>query len=260
VAGGITLVVGAALRRRPPGGGQRWSRRNYRDRQVSLLLGPAVAAGALAGASVAGGRPGVAAVLVAGCAATVGGYDDLRGDTHARGLAGHGRALAAGRLTSGHVKAASIVTSAVAASIISPGGGAVDVLTNAVLGAGSANLVNLFDLRPGRAQKVVLLGALPLWLTGGGASARLAAAAAGTCMAGASPDLGERGMLGDCGAGALGALLGTACAQLSGRRVRRTVAAGVVGLTLASERVSFSAVIERTPALAAADRWGRAGR
>ena len=44
------------------------------------------------------------------------------------------------------------------------------------------------------------------------------------------------------------------------RPVRLALLAGAVGLTLASERVSFTKVIERTPALARDRRWGAPGR
>src|SRR5262249_20922898 len=64
-------------------------------------------------------------------------------------------------------------------------------------------------------------------------------------------DLGERAMLGDSGANALGALLGVAAAASLSRPARLTLLAAITGLTAASEVISFTAVIERTPAL----RW-----
>jgi len=64
-------------------------------------------------------------------------------------------------------------------------------------------------------------------------------------------------MLGDCGANALGAVVGWTLAAHLGPRGRLVAATGIVGLTLASERVSFSRVIESNPALAFLDRWGR---
>lgn len=131
----------------------------------------------------------------------------------------------------------------------------VDVVTSGALIAASANLVNLLDLRPGRALKVGGIAALPALLQPRGRS--LAAACLGSAAAALGPDLAERDMLGDGGANALGALLGTAAVASAPRPVRLALLAGAVGLTLASERVSFTKVIERTPALAAIDRWGR---
>jgi uncharacterized membrane protein len=65
-------------------------------------------------------------------------------------------------------------------------------------------------------------------------------------------------MLGDCGAGALGAALGWSMAIRPSRIGRIAAAAGVVGATLASERTSFSAVIDANPVLRTVDRLGRA--
>ena len=69
-------------------------------------------------------------------------------------------------------------------------------------------------------------------------------------------DLGERAMLGDAGANALGAMLGASAAGLS-RPSRIALLAAIAGLTAASEKVSFTKVIERTPALRWLDMLGR---
>jgi len=131
-----------------------------------------------------------------------------------------------------------------------------DVLVSGALIAASANLVNLLDLRPGRALKAAALVAAPL-AAGSSASAGLAAAALGASAAALPGDLTETDMLGDTGANALGALLGLAIVRRAPRPVRLAVLAGLVGLTAASERVSFTTVIESTPGLREIDRWGR---
>lgn len=64
-------------------------------------------------------------------------------------------------------------------------------------------------------------------------------------------------MLGDTGANALGALVGAALALVPSAAVRTGALAGVVTLVVASEKVSFSAVIDRVPLARAVDRWGR---
>jgi UDP-GlcNAc:undecaprenyl-phosphate GlcNAc-1-phosphate transferase len=70
-------------------------------------------------------------------------------------------------------------------------------------------------------------------------------------------DLAERAMLGDCGANALGAMLGAAAAASLPRPARIALLAGIAGLTAASEVVSFTKVIERTPPLRWLDMLGR---
>ncbi|MDX6300386.1 MAG: hypothetical protein QOF53_1600 [Nocardioidaceae bacterium] len=252
---GVVTAAWTALSRRPavPAG---WRRRNFRDREVSLLLGPAIGVGALAGAAVAGAGERRGAMLVVFSAAAVGGYDDLYGDRHARGLGGHLRALRDGRVTTGMVKLVSMVAAAAVASA-DRHRTVVDAALGTVLVAGGANLVNLFDLRPGRAAKVSLLAAAGLSRTAVRPARTMAAVGGAAALAALPPDLGERAMLGDCGAGTLGAALGWSAA-ISGSRARRTALAAVVaGLTLASERVSFSAVIDRQPILRTLDELGR---
>ena len=128
-----------------------------------------------------------------------------------------------------------------------------DLVLDSILVAGSANLVNLFDLRPGRALKVGLIGAATVALAGAPAQA---AAVVGPVAASLPADLAELDMLGDSGANALGGVVGVGLTQAS-RPARLVAAATVVGLTLVSEKVSFSRVIERTPVLSALDSWGR---
>lgn len=252
-AGTAALALGSVRRRAT---GDAWIRPNFRGQSVHLGAGPAAAAGVLVGAAASGAPASAcAAVAVAG---GLGLYDDLAGATHARGLRGHAKALARGELTTGLVKMIGLVAGGVVAAPPRGGRGqAATRLADAALIAGTANLVNLLDLRPGRALKVVALAAAPLAAAGRAPSTGVASAlvaTAGTLLAG---DLGEQHMLGDCGANALGAALGwTALARL-GPVGRAGALATVVGLTLVSEKVSFSAVIEQRPALAALDAWGR---
>jgi hypothetical protein len=70
-------------------------------------------------------------------------------------------------------------------------------------------------------------------------------------------DLGERTMLGDSGANALGALLGLGLAARLGPRGRWAALGALVALTAASEKVSFTRVIESTPGLRELDGLGR---
>jgi UDP-N-acetylmuramyl pentapeptide phosphotransferase/UDP-N-acetylglucosamine-1-phosphate transferase len=67
-------------------------------------------------------------------------------------------------------------------------------------------------------------------------------------------------MLGDAGAGILGASLGAAAVAVLSRTAVLSCAAVLAFLTLASEAVSFTRVIERVGPLRWADRLGRPGR
>jgi UDP-N-acetylmuramyl pentapeptide phosphotransferase/UDP-N-acetylglucosamine-1-phosphate transferase len=244
-------------------------RANFRGRTVTLAGGPALAAAASVAAAVgAPSGPAAAAALTAGLTSgAVGLYDDVVGSRPdqkaAKGFAGHLRALRRGQVTSGLVKIAGVGAAGLAASALlaldrparrTRWGTLADVALGAGVIAGTANLVNLLDLRPGRAIKAsVLIGAPLLPTSAGGLAAGAVGAAAGLLP----QDLDERIMLGDSGANALGALLGVAIAAGCGPIGRAVVFAGLAGLTAASEKVSFTAVIQRTPGLRELDELGR---
>lgn len=244
------------------------------------LAGPAATAGAVVAGAAA--WPGAAAPLVATVASgALGALDDLAGDAGSKGLKGHLGALARGEVTTGAVKVLGLgLTGLVTAALVDrprraaarrrPGAAAragsgvtsrtaaptaLDTLVGGAVVAGSANLLNLLDLRPGRALKAsVIAGVL---LATDPRSEASAGAAVGAAAGLLRPDLAGESMLGDTGANSAGALLGTALLQRSGRRGRLAALAVLAGLTLASERVSFTRVIESTPGLRELDALGR---
>lgn len=265
VGAGVIAALSArtsalGLRRWPPGGAARWDRSNHRGEPVTLLEGPSLA---LAGVAtlllpVAPARLRAAGAVAVLGAAAVGAYDDLAGDAGSKGLRGHLGALGRGQVTTGAVKVLGLAVTGVAATVLAGRRtAAVDALVDALVGgavvAGAANLVNLLDLRPGRALKAVLLVA-PLVP---GVGRPLAAVAAGAAAGLLGDDLAERSMLGDTGAAAVGALLGLALVAGADRRGRWGVLGLLTALTLASEKVSFTRVIESTPGLRELDRLGR---
>jgi UDP-N-acetylmuramyl pentapeptide phosphotransferase/UDP-N-acetylglucosamine-1-phosphate transferase len=268
-----TTVTRGLLDDEPPGGARQWERTNHRGEPVSLLGGPAVAVGLLAGGVLGAPsvRDGLATAVATTSAGAFGLVDDLteeRDGTQAKGLRGHLGALAHGELTTGGLKVLGIGAGALVAAALSRPhpttrtGAAraaqrlADVAVDGALIAASANLLNLLDLRPGRALKAAALAAAPVVVLGGPGEGA-ASAVAGAVVAELPDDLAEQDMLGDSGANALGATLGIMAVQRCPRPVRLALLAGVVGLTVASERVSFTQVIARTPVLRELDGWGR---
>lgn len=254
-----------------PGGRSRWTRVNHRGQEVTLTEGVALVAGSTA--SLARRDP-VSALTCLG-AGLVGAVDDLHPDAARKGLVGHLGALIHGDLSIGALKALGLTAcgalagaadrrvghrrvgppDASPASIVRHAG---DTGVRACVVAGSANLANLLDLRPGRALKVALLLGIPL--SASRSAAEPAGAAVGAALVLLPVDLRAEGMLGDTGANAVGALLGLAVTRAAGPRARVAVLAGLVALTLVSERVSFTRVIESTPVLRGLDAWGRQHR
>jgi hypothetical protein len=257
VAGALAAAALRLLRDRPPGGSATWDRTNHAGHTVTLLEGPAYAVGAAGAAALLGGGPGP--VLAAASSAGFGALDDLAGDSSSKGLKGHLGALRRGQVTTGAVKILGLgVTGLVSAALVDRGTRdrtTVDTLVGGAVIAGAANLLNLLDLRPGRALKAtILLGALTATSS---RSAPAAGAAAGAAAGLLGPDLAGAAMLGDTGANSAGALLGAALVQRTGRRGRWVALAALTALTLASEKVSFTEVIESTPGLRELDALGR---
>lgn len=274
--------------------------RNYRGRMVFYGLGAVWlvwAGGAILGGSAIGWVLGDASVMpliaLAGALAlsafALGLLDDAYGTPDARGFRGHLLELAGGRVTTGLLKLLGIGLASLAVSwaiaAVAPwglprAGAAWDgptALFTAIAGAAIAltsNLVNLLDLRPGRALKAYALLGLagcvsPLMLLGAivGGTVRadivvldllaLATFVAGPLIAVWRYDLGEQGMLGDAGANAMGAVAGFLVVSGLPRALLVAYAAAVLALNLLSEHVSFSAVIDRTTWLARLDVLGR---
>ncbi|WP_330353452.1 hypothetical protein [Streptomyces chartreusis] len=243
----LTRATAGALRAKAPGGRERWERKNYAGRTVELYAGPASALAVAVGA----GRVSPAAGVAVAVAGICGAYDDIAGaDDARRGFQAHLRALRDGEVTSGAVKLFGISAAGLVAGAFlkeRP----LDKLLAGVVIAGAAHFVNLVDVRPGRAAAAVLaLGAPGLFRAGAGAGAGIAATAMGAAAAVLPDDLGERAMIGDTGAHALGAALGAAAvagwgsprssgAESGGGRVGLVAhAAAVVAAAVYGDKVS----------------------
>jgi hypothetical protein len=175
-----------------------------------------------------------------------------------RGWRGHARALRAGSLSTGAVKA--IGALALAAYVVSGRGlESWRYLADVVLLILATNLFNLLDLRPGRAEKgMALLGAglcLGAWTL---APIELLGIFAGPVLVGAWFTLREQAMLGDTGSNLVGAVAGVWLLMTLGADARLIALAVVAGLTIYGELRSISATIDSVPPLRWLDSLGRA--
>lgn len=219
--------------------------------------------------------------------------DDVFGTPEDRGFRGHLRALLSGRLTTGGLKLLGIGTVAAvygwyaadaragAAGVSAPVVLIVWWIAATMVIALSANLLNLLDVRPGRALKAysgLAVAAGVAFTLDAVAQFTRFEEAPGTLWTSSDTlvtfgcllvvllgpvaavwrfDLGERGMLGDAGSNAMGAIVGYLLAGSLPLPWLAAVAVVLLGLNALSERVSFSAIIERMSVLRALDRLGR---
>jgi hypothetical protein len=174
-----------------------------------------------------------------------------------RGWRAHARAVAAGRFSTGFIKAVGALGLAAYAT---SGLGRHDLgyVADLVLLLLTTNLFNLLDLRPGRVEKVfvALLAGLCIgaWTV---APLDLLGLFIGPVLVGAAFTLRERAMLGDTGSNLVGALAGISLLITLGDGGRIVALALVAALNVYGEFRSISQTIEGIPLLRSLDSWGR---
>jgi hypothetical protein len=274
VAGVATPALIKALRRRD------LRLANFRGARVPLPTGVvipvagAVSLGALAVLDRTAGVAGVGvewarpALYVAGITA-LGAVDDaakLRAGTGAvgpRGLRAHARAVRSGRPTTGLLKAlgALVLAPVVLSDPVAGGRGeVVELLPGVGVLVLAPHVFNLLDLRPGRSIKAFLaLGLVLTGLAGSGEALPLLSAFLAPILVLLFVDLAERGMLGDAGAGAVGAVAGLWLVLALPPAGEGLALGALVLATLYGELRSISALVDRTRVLRRIDELGRLG-
>ncbi len=187
--------------------------------------------------------------------------DDRAADQAIKGFRGHAATLwREGRMSSGVLKAwgggstALLVSLGVSSSVWG-------ALLDALLLALSANLLNLFDLRPGRAIKVFWLYLLLVYLASlvfaGGEGLIWSVPVAAASLLFFPGDAAGRVMLGDTGANFLGFCVGFFCLLTFPLAVKCLLAALLLYLHVMAERCSFTRLIASVGWLDKLDRLGR---
>lgn len=197
-------------------------------------------------------------LVLAGCLPVflAGLYDDYR-PARTSGLIRQLVAVLHGRVTSGVVKAAAILASALAVAWALHGRGLRLGLGTAVI-AGAANLWNLLDVVPGRSLKFFLPAVATLGLAAGGtAYPQLAATAFVVGAAALAIDLLEIAMLGDSGSNVLGFIIGVGLFLAVPTWGLALCLAALLGLHVLAETVTLTRLIRDAPPLRWFDDLGR---
>lgn len=211
-------------------------------------------------AGVLSREAGAVGYLVYSLVAGIVGYvDDVWGGAEARGFKGHLGALIRGRVTTGALKVFALGGGALVFGVSLFGIG-LPALIAAFLLAGSVNLANLFDVRPGRALKFLGVPILALLFLAPWAAAVVALPVVGAAVSLFYFDVRARIMLGDAGAAVYGAVLGYLVVACGPGVVWWVAGSSIIALTLVAEFSSISRIIEEVAVLRWLDLWGRGNR
>ena len=184
--------------------------------------------------------------------------DDVLGAGQSGGFRGHLRQMRRGHLTTGLIKWIGGGAFAVALLGLDNQGDLSRLIADGAIIALAANLANLLDRRPGRSTKFAVVALIPLLVSATHLDSMAGPVTVVAAAIGLAPgELRERYMLGDSGANALGAAVGWALVTGTTPFGRDVALVVLLALNVASEVVSFSAVIERVPGLRHFDQLGR---
>lgn len=182
--------------------------------------------------------------------------DDTIGNRDVSGLKGHFKSLFKGKLTTGGFKAlfggfvGLIISVSISKNII-------DIIVNTLIIALSTNLMNLFDLRPGRAIKVYLVIMITIFVTLTGYIKILPLLVLPNVLAYFNFDLKAKAMMGDAGSNVLGISIGILMAFGYTLNVRVGWLVFLVLIHLLTEKFSLTKIIENNKVLNFIDRLGR---
>ena len=182
--------------------------------------------------------------------------DDIIGNRDVSGLKGHFKSLLNGKLTTGGFKAlfggfvGLVVSVCISSSIV-------DIIVNTLIIALSTNLMNLFDLRPGRAIKAYLVIMIPIYITLTGYTKVFPLLILPNVLAYFNTDLKARGMMGDTGSNVLGISIGVLMALGYGIKVRLAWLVFLILMHLITEKFSLTKIIEKNRVLKFIDNLGR---
>ena len=184
--------------------------------------------------------------------------DDFRGDKRIKGLRGHFcAAFVERRITTGFIKAIGGAAIALGLGLLHFPHAPAEALLAGALIALSANAINLFDLRPGRAGAVFLLCAIALLSLGYSQKNLSALCLLCVCLPTVIVYIRDRrasAMMGDTGSNPLGACLGLALVEQPSVGLRVAALLLLLALHVLAERISITRLIERFALLRALDR------
>jgi len=189
--------------------------------------------------------------------ASVGLIDDLIGNRDATGFKGHIKSLLKGKLTTGGFKA--IIGGLIALLIGSLFSfHVIEILVNALIIALFTNLINLLDLRPGRALKGFLSISILFVIIGLSREVRIILISIIGYAAGYFPqDIKAKSMMGDIGSNTLGVVLGVVAVISYTMTAKYIVLALLILIHIFTEKYSITEIIKKNSILNFIDELGR---
>ena len=182
--------------------------------------------------------------------------DDIIGNRDVSGLKGHFKSLLNGKLTTGGFKAlfggfiGLVISIAISKNIY-------DIVINTLIIALSTNLMNLLDLRPGRAIKGYLVISIVLLFTLGEYTRNLLLLIFPNVIAYFNQDLKAKAMMGDTGSNVLGISIGILFVMGYSLKVRLIWLAFLIFIHILTEKYSLTKIIESNKFLNFIDKLGR---